>query len=73
MPKDILGFIIKKQFMHLIGSYEEGLETILYCLSLSIPAHKYQESVLCIMQFNKFDDYASDPENQIKRHLKGGV
>ncbi|ARF70797.1 hypothetical protein B7C51_25340 (plasmid) [Paenibacillus larvae subsp. pulvifaciens] len=53
--------------------YEEGLETILYCLSLSIPAHKYQESVLCIMQFNKFDDYASDSQKiKLKDILKEG-
>ncbi|ARF69410.1 hypothetical protein B7C51_18710 [Paenibacillus larvae subsp. pulvifaciens] len=42
--------------------FAEGLDTILFCLSLSIPAHKYRESILCVKQFNKFDEYASDSQ-----------
>ncbi|AVG13876.1 putative DNA-binding protein [Paenibacillus larvae subsp. larvae DSM 25430] len=54
--------------------FAEGLETILYCLSLSIRAHKYRESLMCVMEFNKFDEYASDSQKvKFKDILKGGI
>lgn len=49
--------------------YEEGLDTILYCLSLSLPAHKYRETVQCIMLFNKYDKYASHFQKVRYRNL----
>ena len=54
--------------------YEEGLETILNCLSMSIPFHKYRESVLCIMQFEKYIEYASHFQKvRLRNTLKEGL
>ena len=49
--------------------HEEGLDTILYCLSLSLLAHKYRESVQCIMLFHKYDNYASHFQKVRYRNL----
>ena len=45
--------------------YEEGINTILYCLSLSTHRHKHRESLLCIMQFEKYMKYASYSQIQL--------
>lgn len=51
--------------------FTEGLETLLYCLSLSISNKKHFETVLCAAQFQKHIKYASDShKEQFAIHTK---
>ncbi|AVF25134.1 hypothetical protein P4H28_22120 [Paenibacillus larvae] len=44
--------------------FAEGLETILYCLSLAISNKEYFETVLCTAQFQHYLNYASDSQKE---------
>ena len=59
-------FHFQKALYHLNQKqYEAGLEELLYCLSWSTHTHRHREALLCIMQFEKYMEYASDSQKQI--------
>ncbi|MEV2911742.1 hypothetical protein ABNF65_24805, partial [Paenibacillus larvae] len=59
------------EFYYQKGIYElnqqrftTGLESILHCLSLSIPTKRHSISILCAAQFEQYQNNASDPQRE---------
>ncbi|MEV2794134.1 hypothetical protein ABNC06_15125 [Paenibacillus larvae] len=53
--------------------FAEGLETLLYCLSLSISNKEHSETVLCAAQLLQYLNYASDSQKEQFANIMKGV
>ena len=63
-------FCFQKALYHLNQKqYEAGIEELLYCLSWSTHTHRHRESLLCIVQLEKYMKYASDSQKQIYKSV----